>query len=81
VGKGILRRRPHDALILGMTHATWSSQAPSGQIWESILELGYRIALGDNASLQPNLQFILNPDGISEVPDALAIGVQMTLLF
>ena len=81
VGKGVLRRRPHDALILGMTHATWSSQAPSGQTWESILELGYQIALGENASLQPNLQFILNPDGTSEVPDSLAIGVQMTLLF
>ena len=81
VGKGVLRRRPHDALVLGVTHATWSSQAPGGQDWESILELGYQIALGDNASIQPNLQFILNPDGTSEVPDSIAIGVQMTVLF
>ena len=67
--------------MLGVTHATWSSQAPGGQDWESILELGYQIALGDNASIQPNLQFILNPDGTSEVPDSIAIGVQMTVLF
>ena len=39
--------------------------------------LDYQIALGDN----PSLQFTLNPDEISEVPDFLAIGVQMTVLF
>ena len=43
--------------------------------------LDYQIALGDNPSLHPNLQFTLNPDEISEVPDFLAIGVQMTVLF
>ena len=43
--------------------------------------LDYQTALGDNPSLQPNLQFTLNPDEISQVPDFLAIGVQMTVLF
>jgi Carbohydrate-selective porin len=43
--------------------------------------LGYQVAIGTNASIQPNLQYVFNPSGTGAVPDAFVLGVQMTLLF
>jgi porin len=81
VGKGLFRHRPDDTVVLGFSHARWSPSVPTNQLWESIVELGYQFAFGDNVTLQPNLQMVFNPSGTGSVPDALVLGVQMSLLF
>ena len=81
VGKGLFRNRPDDTVVLGFSHASWSPSVPTDQVWESIVELGYQFALGDNITLQPNLQMVFNPSGTGSVPDALVLGMQMSLLF
>lgn len=81
VGKGLFAGRPNDALVLGFSRATWSDDLNTAQGWESVLELGYQVAIGTNATLQPNLQWVFNPSGTGEVPDAWVVGLQMTLLF
>jgi porin len=81
VGKGVFRNRPNDALVIGFSHAGWSPDMPTPQVWESVIELGYQVAIGTNASIQPNLQYVFNPSGTGAVPDAFVLGVQMTLLF
>ena len=81
VGKGLFRNRSDDTVVLGFSHARWSPSVPTNQVWESIVELGYQFAFGDNITLQPNLQVVFNPSGIGSVPDALVLGMQMSLLF
>ncbi len=81
VGKGLLRNRPDDTVVLGFSHARWSPSVQTNQVWESIVELGYQFALGDNITIQPNLQVVFNPSATGSVPDALVLGMQMSLLF
>ena len=46
-----------------------------------MLELGYQVMLGNNASIQPNLQYVFNPMGQGKVDDALVLGLQMSITF
>ena len=81
VGKGVFRSRPFDAVVVGLSNANWSRAIPDGPIWESVLELGYQVMLGDNASVQPNVQYVFNPMGQGKVDDALVLGLQMSITF
>jgi carbohydrate-selective porin OprB len=81
VGKGLFWDRPDDMVVLGFSHASWSPSVPTDQGWESIVQLGYQVAFGDNVTLQPNLQWVFNPSGTGSVPDALVLGMQMSFLF
>ena len=44
------------------------------QDYEVILELNYRIQIAPWLFLQPDVQFVINPDGRSDINDALVIG-------
>ena len=79
IGKGVFRRRPHDALVVGVTNANWSRDIVDGPIWETALELGYQVSLGGNSSIQPSVQYIFNPMGQGKVDDPLVLGLQVSL--
>ena len=79
IGKGVIRSRPHDAVVLGFANANWSRHIVDGPIWESVVELGYQFQLGSNVSVQPNLQYIFNPMGRGRVEDPLVLGLQLSL--
>ena len=79
IGKGVFRRRPHDALVVGVANASWSRDIVDGPIWETALELGYQVSLGGNASVQPSVQYIFNPMGTGQVDDPLVLGLQVSL--
>ena len=81
VGKRLFRNLPDDTVVFGYSHARWSPSVPTDQLWESIVELGYQFALGDNITVQPNLQMVFNPSGTGSVPDAFVLGMQMSFLF
>lgn len=44
------------------------------QDYELLLELNYRIQIAPWAFVEPDVQVIINPDGRSEIDDALVIG-------
>jgi len=46
---------------------------------ETALELTYSLAMRDNLSLQPDLQYVFSPGGIATVPDAVVAGLRVTL--
>lgn len=81
VGKGVIRSRPFDAVVVGLSNANWSRAIPNGPIWESVLKLGNQVMLGKSASIQPNLQYVFNPMGQGKVDDALVLGLQMNITF
>lgn len=44
---------------------------------ETIYELSYRYALGENLSVQPDIQYVRNPSGDPAVKDALVVGLRL----
>jgi len=48
---------------------------------ETVLELNYKIVLGHGISLQPDLQYIIDPAGTGEIDDAFLLGAQVTIDF
>ncbi len=48
---------------------------------ELTLEATYRAPLGTHVTVQPDVQYVVNPGGRSRVPDALVIGLRAKLAF
>lgn len=46
---------------------------------EAIVELTHLVVLGDHFSLQPDIQYIVNPGGMGGLRNALAAGLRFTL--
>ncbi len=86
--KGPLASRPEDGLAVGMTHA--SNGSPFLRVRESagepmeegetVLELTYRAHLGERVTLQPDLQWIMNPGTDPDIADALVLGIRAHVL-
>jgi porin len=75
-------RRPQDSVMLAMYQGQFSeayltSVAGPWQVAgsETVLELGYRRRLNARTYLQPNLQLVIHPSGLS-IPTALVVGLQ-----
>lgn len=84
---GLDPRRPQDSAMLAIYQGQFSraylgtitdqSDVP-GQ--ETVIELGYRRRLGAKVFLQPNVQLVIHPSGLS-IPTALVMGFQAGLSF
>ena len=48
---------------------------------ESVLEATYKIAVTPWWSIQPDLQWIINPSGVSGSPNALVLGLRISVAF
>ena len=47
--------------------------------YERNVELTWRVPLGEHAVLQPDLQYIINPDASRATPDAWIVGLRVEL--
>ena len=81
LGQGLVPGRPLDVLALGCGRSSFNSQLNPGLTAEAVLELNYSFNLTANLSLQPVLQWVLNPGGSGQVDDILAAGLQLQLQF
>ena len=83
VYRGLLPARPEDELGLGVAaahdgHPFRESRREAGRRagrTETAIELTYRIQ-GDSWALQPDLQYVVQPDADPRVPDALVLGMR-----
>ncbi len=91
---GLLAARPQDsvALAFGTTHV--NERVALGQLLhnqagllpfqpvqgsEYEVELNYKLRLAPGLSFMPNLQYIHRPGGIASEPDAVVLGMRITL--
>ena len=79
--QGILPQRPLDLLVLGVGSGGFNPSLQPGSGRETALELGYNVAVNSGLSLQPTVQWIVNPGGLGQVAPILALGLQLTLQF
>jgi porin len=89
VYRGLVPTRDSDVTMLGFVYGNFSddyadtvSQAGGGNPeYEIALEAGYRFQITKFAYVQPNLQWIINPGGTGNIPNALVLGAQMNVIF
>jgi carbohydrate-selective porin OprB len=78
--RGWIEGRDRDLIGLGVANVLFSPQQNSvtGQTYETAIELFYKCLLGEYISVQPDVQFIANPNG--EFQDALLFGVRFEMV-
>lgn len=76
--------RNQDRVIFGTTYGQLGDDYAAEQRargngdpdYEWVLELGYRIQFTKFAYVQPDIQYVVNPGGTGNIPDATVIGMQ-----
>ncbi len=86
---GLIPGRKNDFTIMGIGYGAFSSSYASflettsneDPTYEMVSELGYRINFSRFFYVQPDLQWIVNPNGLGSIPNALILGVQTGIIF
>ncbi len=86
---GPLPGRGNDRVVFGAAYGAFSmdqaaAQKEAGippQYYEIALEASYWIAVNPWMTVTPDVQFIVNPGGAHNIPDALVLGVAVGLSF
>jgi porin len=86
VYRGLFPDRDRDRLGCAVAAAQFSSEwrevvERETDDWEIALELTYRAILTPWLSLQPDLQYVINPGGDPALNDALVVGIRGVLSF
>lgn len=86
---GLIPGREKDKAILGMIYGRFSDDygrtvTATGQnrpTRETVIEAGYRIQFTKFAYIQPDIQYVIRPNGTGEIDDALVLGAQIGITF
>lgn len=78
--RGLLPGRDKDSASFALYYGGFSRDLP-GQSYELALEWTYAIALTRWLTVQPDLQYVINPGGRSSIGNALVVGAQLAVEF
>lgn len=81
LAQGLLPDRPRDVLAIGFARTGFSSLLLPGAGAGGVVELNYSVQFSSGLTLQPVLQWILNPASPPGTPDILAAGLQLQWQF
>lgn len=89
VYKGLIPTRDEDFTALGVIYGKFSSNyartvADAGNgypEYELVFEANYKIQITRFAFVQPDIQWVINPGGTGNIPNALVLGAQMGVTF
>jgi porin len=87
--QGLIPSRPGDRTILHFIYGHISDDfARSTQVRgrhladsEKVIEFGHRFAITRWSYFQPDLQYVIDPGGTGDIPNAVVIGAQMGVTF
>ena len=78
--RGLVPGRERDTAAFAVYYGGFSRNLP-GQTYEIVLEWTYAVALTPWLTVQPDLQYVINPGGRSSVSKAVVIGAQLAVEF
>lgn len=89
IWQGLVPGRDQDNLLLsfytgGFSRDFANAQAAAGEgrpTVETVLEASYIFQLTENLQVQPDVQWIIQPGGTGDIPNALVLGFQVGLTF
>jgi porin len=87
--KGLFPGRDDDRSVLHFIYGHISGDyarsvhVPGGHFADSekVLEVGHRFQVTKWSYIQPDLQYVIDPGGTGDIPDAVVIGAQMGVTF
>lgn len=87
VVRGPIASRPHDDVVLGLLYGEFSNVLRAGQRaageppqhFEMVLELSYVLQLTPWLQLEPDVQYVIEPGGTGNIPNALVLGAQIAV--
>ena len=87
--KGLFPCRDRDQTMLHFIYGDISRdyapsvRVPGGRLAESekVVELAHRFQLTSWSYFQPDIQYVINPGGTGDIPDAVVMGAQMGFTF
>ncbi len=87
--KGLIPTRDDDYTCFGIVYGKFSSNyarsvSDNGggyPSYELVFECNYKIQINKFAFFQPDLQWVVNPGGTGNIPNALVLGAQMGVTF
>ncbi|MDI1287680.1 MAG: carbohydrate porin [Reyranella sp.] len=93
--KGTFTDRPQDTIGLAVNQVRISSQLVAAQNLanaqipgsvavqsaETAIELNYRAQLTPWSTVMPNIQYVMQPNAVTTIPNALVLGLQVRLTF
>jgi porin len=87
--QGLLPRRDNDIALWGFAYGLFSnvyadtveSSTTARPRGELMFEWGYRVQINKFLYVQPDVQWIIQPAGRSDIPNALVLGAQMGVVF
>ncbi|MEO1199162.1 MAG: carbohydrate porin [Pseudomonadota bacterium] len=77
---GLIDGRPDDTISLIVANGHFSDRLPD-QSSETLIEADLRIQALPSVYIEPNLQYIINPDGRSTIDSALVTGIALGVNF
>ena len=78
--RGLAPGRDRDTAAFGLYYGGFSRDL-AGHTYELVLEWTYAIAVGRRLTVQPDLQYVINPGGVSSIGNAVVLGVQLAVEF
>ena len=89
VYKGLIPLRDDDYTCFGVVYGTFSDVYAQGvadsgggvPTYELVFEVNYKIQITKFAFVQPDVQWVINPGGTGNIPNALVLGAQMGVTF
>jgi porin len=80
VYRGLLPGREGDTAGVALYYGGFSRDVPR-QTYEMVLEWTYAIGLTPWLTVQPDIQYVINPSGRRTIKDALIVGAQLVIQF
>lgn len=80
--RGLIPGRDHDEAGIAIAHARVNedlADTDERERVETVIEATYRAEIREFITLQPDVQYILNPGAATDVPDAVVVGVRMEI--
>ena len=78
--QGLVPGRAQDTVAFALYYGGFSRDLP-GKSHELVLEWTYAIAIGRRLTVPPDLQYVINPGGVSSIGNAVVLGVQLAIEF
>jgi porin len=81
--QGLFEGRDNDVFGFGFAHGTFSDKASTTytEDYESAFEIYYNAQLMKWLTISPDLQYIINPGGNKDIPNATVVGVRVQMTF
>ena len=85
--RGLFNARPEDITGLGITAGWFSDEINKARLaegkvvkdYEAVIELNHQFKFSRGISFAPNIQYVIQPAGVDQIPNAVVLGFRLNV--